>query len=182
MTARTMFDKIWDSHVVHEAEGEPAVLYVDLHLVHEVTSPQAFDGPADGRTGGVRPHRPYRRDRRSPTRRPRGPVAPDHGRDRQGSSSTRSRRTAPSSALSSTTSTARARGIVHVIAPEQGIHAAGHDHSVRRQPHVDARRLRGLRAGHRHLRGRARAGDPDAPSGQAQDDGDQRRRPVARTG
>ena len=44
MTARTMFDKIWDSHVVHEAEGEPAVLYVDLHLVHEVTSPQAFDG------------------------------------------------------------------------------------------------------------------------------------------
>ena len=44
MTARTMFDKIWDSHVVHETEGEPAVLYVDLHLVHEVTSPQAFDG------------------------------------------------------------------------------------------------------------------------------------------
>ncbi len=44
MTARTMFDKIWDSHVVHETEGEPAILYVDLHLVHEVTSPQAFDG------------------------------------------------------------------------------------------------------------------------------------------
>ena len=44
MTARTMFDKIWESHVVHETEGEPAILYVDLHLVHEVTSPQAFDG------------------------------------------------------------------------------------------------------------------------------------------
>ena len=44
MTARTMFDKIWDSHVVHETDGEPAILYVDLHLVHEVTSPQAFDG------------------------------------------------------------------------------------------------------------------------------------------
>jgi 3-isopropylmalate/(R)-2-methylmalate dehydratase large subunit len=39
-----MFDKIWDSHVVHEEPGKPAVLYVDLHLVHEVTSPQAFEG------------------------------------------------------------------------------------------------------------------------------------------
>ena len=40
----TMFEKIWDAHVVHQEPGEPAVLYVDLHLVHEVTSPQAFDG------------------------------------------------------------------------------------------------------------------------------------------
>jgi 3-isopropylmalate/(R)-2-methylmalate dehydratase large subunit len=42
-TPRTLFEKIWDDHVVHEAPGEPALLYVDLHLVHEVTSPQAFD-------------------------------------------------------------------------------------------------------------------------------------------
>ncbi len=41
---KTMFEKIWDSHVVHEEPGTPAILYVDLHLVHEVTSPQAFDG------------------------------------------------------------------------------------------------------------------------------------------
>jgi 3-isopropylmalate/(R)-2-methylmalate dehydratase large subunit len=41
---RTLFDKIWDAHVVREAAGEPALLYIDLHLVHEVTSPQAFDG------------------------------------------------------------------------------------------------------------------------------------------
>jgi 3-isopropylmalate/(R)-2-methylmalate dehydratase large subunit len=39
-----MFEKIWDSHVVHQEPGKPAVLYVDLHLVHEVTSPQAFEG------------------------------------------------------------------------------------------------------------------------------------------
>ena len=39
---RTMFDKIWDAHVVAEHPKRPAVLYVDLHLVHEVTSPQAF--------------------------------------------------------------------------------------------------------------------------------------------
>ena len=44
MPPKTMFRKIWDTHVVHEEEGQPAILYVDLHLVHEVTSAQAFDG------------------------------------------------------------------------------------------------------------------------------------------
>ncbi|HEY7565208.1 MAG TPA: 3-isopropylmalate dehydratase large subunit, partial [Acidimicrobiia bacterium] len=43
MPARTIFEKIWDDHSVHSADGEPTLLYVDLHLVHEVTSPQAFD-------------------------------------------------------------------------------------------------------------------------------------------
>ena len=41
---RTLFEKIWQSHLVREKKGEPTLLYVDLHLVHEVTSPQAFDG------------------------------------------------------------------------------------------------------------------------------------------
>jgi 3-isopropylmalate/(R)-2-methylmalate dehydratase large subunit len=41
---KTLSEKVWDRHVVREAEGEPALLYIDLHLVHEVTSPQAFDG------------------------------------------------------------------------------------------------------------------------------------------
>jgi 3-isopropylmalate/(R)-2-methylmalate dehydratase large subunit len=41
---RTLSQKVWDAHVVHQAEGEPDLLYIDLHLVHEVTSPQAFDG------------------------------------------------------------------------------------------------------------------------------------------
>ncbi len=44
MAPQTMFEKIWDSHVVREEPGKPSLLYVDLHLVHEVTSPQAFDG------------------------------------------------------------------------------------------------------------------------------------------
>ena len=39
---KTLFDKIWDEHVVAEKPGSPAILYIDLHLVHEVTSPQAF--------------------------------------------------------------------------------------------------------------------------------------------
>src|SRR5512142_2381215 len=41
---KTLFDKIWDSHVVVEQPDSPAILYIDLHLVHEVTSPQAFAG------------------------------------------------------------------------------------------------------------------------------------------
>src|SRR5690349_12522389 len=41
---RTLSEKVWDAHVVRHADGEPDLLYIDLHLVHEVTSPQAFDG------------------------------------------------------------------------------------------------------------------------------------------
>ncbi|MCQ6560322.1 3-isopropylmalate dehydratase large subunit [Paenibacillus mendelii] len=44
MAKKTMFEKIWDNHVIHSEAGKPSVLYIDLHLVHEVTSPQAFEG------------------------------------------------------------------------------------------------------------------------------------------
>ena len=44
MNARTLYDKLWDDHVVHTEEDGTAVLYIDRHLVHEVTSPQAFEG------------------------------------------------------------------------------------------------------------------------------------------
>ncbi len=53
--ARTLVEKVWDRHVVRSAEGEPDLLYVDLHLVHEVTSPQAFEGL---RLAGRRVRRP----------------------------------------------------------------------------------------------------------------------------
>src|ERR671920_842266 len=52
---RTLFEKVWDAHVVSELSGGPALLYVDLHLVHEVTSPQAFEGL---RLAGRRVRRP----------------------------------------------------------------------------------------------------------------------------
>jgi 3-isopropylmalate/(R)-2-methylmalate dehydratase large subunit len=51
---KTLYDKIWDAHLVHEAVGESSVLYIDRHLVHEVTSPQAFEGLRNA-------HRPVRR-------------------------------------------------------------------------------------------------------------------------
>ncbi|HEU5459546.1 MAG TPA: 3-isopropylmalate dehydratase large subunit [Pyrinomonadaceae bacterium] len=44
MLSKTLFDKLWQAHIVREATGEPTLLYIDLHLIHEVTSPQAFDG------------------------------------------------------------------------------------------------------------------------------------------
>ena len=52
---RTLSEKVWDKHVVHSAEGEPDLLYIDLHLVHEVTSPQAFDGLRLGKRPVRRP-------------------------------------------------------------------------------------------------------------------------------
>ena len=41
---KTLYDKIWDAHLAHEAEDGTCLLYIDRHLVHEVTSPQAFEG------------------------------------------------------------------------------------------------------------------------------------------
>src|SRR5207247_8255049 len=52
---RTLFEKVWDAHVVHRLPEGPELLYVDLHLVHEVTSPQAFEGL---RLAGRRVRRP----------------------------------------------------------------------------------------------------------------------------
>jgi 3-isopropylmalate/(R)-2-methylmalate dehydratase large subunit len=52
---KTLFDKLWEAHVVRQADGEPALIYIDLHLVHEVTSPQAFDGL---RANGYKVRRP----------------------------------------------------------------------------------------------------------------------------
>ena len=53
--ATTLAQKIWAEHVVHAASGEPDLLYIDLHLIHEVTSPQAFDGLRQARRTVRRP-------------------------------------------------------------------------------------------------------------------------------
>ncbi|HEX3409147.1 MAG TPA: 3-isopropylmalate dehydratase large subunit [Candidatus Binataceae bacterium] len=59
MAAQTVFEKIWNSHVVHQAPGEPALIYIDLHLIHEVTSPQAFEGLALAGRKVRRPERTF---------------------------------------------------------------------------------------------------------------------------
>jgi 3-isopropylmalate/(R)-2-methylmalate dehydratase large subunit len=56
-TKRTLFEKIWDAHIVAEPDGRSPIIYIDLHLVHEVTSPQAFEGL---RAAGRKVHQPLR--------------------------------------------------------------------------------------------------------------------------
>ena len=97
---RTLSEKVWERHVVRHGEGEPDLLYIDLHLIHEVTSPQAFDGL---RLAGRTVRRPdltvATMDHNVPTRahRPAG-RRPDLARSRWRCS----RRIAPSSASGST--------------------------------------------------------------------------------
>ena len=81
MTARTLYDKLWDDHVLHTEDDGTSMLYIDRHLLHEVTSPQAFEGLEHRRPQGVAPvgqpggERPQRAHHRSPRRHRRPDVA-----------------------------------------------------------------------------------------------------------
>ena len=167
MSAKTMFDKIWESHVVRE-EGETTLLYVDRHLVHEVTSPQAFEG--------------LKLAGRKIRRLGAALAVPDHNvptTDRsQGIDD-------PVSALQVTTLEQNCaelgvtlfgmndlrQGIVHVIGPEQGFTPTGHNHCLRRFSHCYPWSL--WRAGlwHRHKRGGACTGYSVLAAEAAQDHG-----------
>ena len=78
---KTLFDKIWDKHVVKQIEGGPAVLYIDKHFIHEVTSPQAFTGL---NKRGLKVFRPQRivatADHNVPTRNQHLPIADELSR------------------------------------------------------------------------------------------------------
>ncbi len=75
MKKRTLFDKIWDSHVIVSEQDCPAVLYIDLHLIHEVTSPQAFQGIRDRKLRVYRPERTVATmDHIIPTRNQAAPI------------------------------------------------------------------------------------------------------------
>ena len=119
---RTLFDKLWDAHVVREAAGEPALLYIDLHLVHEVTSPQAFDGL---RAAGRRVRRPDLTvatvDHNVPTTDRSLPVA-----DRVAAQQMATlRRNCREFGVTLYDVDAPEQGIVHVIGPELGLTRPG---------------------------------------------------------
>jgi 3-isopropylmalate/(R)-2-methylmalate dehydratase large subunit len=126
-TPKTLFDKIWDAHVVTQEAGSPAVLYIDLHLVHEVTSPQAFSGL---RQRGLKVRRPERTaatiDHSIPTRTdgsPDGwmPFADDMGtRQIRQMEANCAETGVPLYGLDSPQ-----RGIVHIIGPELGLTRPG---------------------------------------------------------
>src|SRR6202795_1152942 len=115
---RTLFEKVWDEHVVSMPPGRPPLLYIDLHLVHEVTSPQAFDGL---RTAGRRVRQPHRTvatvDHNIPTT-PRGMPITDPIAARQIEALQHNCREfgVPLFDIDSPN-----QGIVHVIGPELGI-------------------------------------------------------------
>ncbi|HZX54626.1 MAG TPA: aconitase family protein, partial [Ilumatobacteraceae bacterium] len=117
MTPRTMAQKIWERHVVHAAPDEPDLLYIDLHLVHEVTSPQAFDGL---RLSGRKVRRPdltvATEDHNVPTENIDQPIAdPISARQVEVL-----RENTEQFGIVNFPMGDPGQGIVHVIAPEQG--------------------------------------------------------------
>ncbi|MEO8697687.1 MAG: 3-isopropylmalate dehydratase large subunit [Acidimicrobiales bacterium] len=119
---KTLSQKVWDRHVVHSAEGEPDVLYIDLHLVHEVTSPQAFDGL---RLNGRKVRRPdltvATEDHNVPTADIDQPIADPISR-RQIEVM---RNNAEEFGITLYPMGHKQQGIVHVIGPEQGLTQPG---------------------------------------------------------
>ena len=121
---RTLFEKIWDAHVVAQVPDGPTVLYIDLHLVHEVTSPQAFEGL---RKRGLKVRRPDRTfatlDHGIPTYDRSLPIADDMARKQI---EMMERNAAEHGiTLYGIKSGADKQGIVHVIGPELGLTQPG---------------------------------------------------------
>jgi 3-isopropylmalate/(R)-2-methylmalate dehydratase large subunit len=117
MTAKTLYDKIWDSHLVHEAPGEASVLYIDRHLVHEVTSPQAFEGL---RTAGRKVRRPDLTlavaDHNVPTTDRRKGIADPESAQQVAQLETNAR----DFGIEHLSMNDIRQGIVHIVGPEQG--------------------------------------------------------------
>ena len=119
---KTLSDKLWDAHVVRQAEGEPDLLYIDLHLVHEVTSPQAFDGL---RLAGRKVRRPENtlctEDHNTPTLNILAPIADPVSRAQVDTL----RKNAAEFGLRIHSLGDKDQGVVHIIGPQLGITQPG---------------------------------------------------------
>jgi 3-isopropylmalate/(R)-2-methylmalate dehydratase large subunit len=120
--ASTLSEKVWERHVAHRADGEPDTLYIDLHLVHEVTSPQAFDGL---RLAGRPVRRPDRtlatEDHNVPTTDVDKPIADPVSRAQVEAL----RKNCADFGVPIYSMGDRRQGIVHVVGPEQGLTQPG---------------------------------------------------------
>jgi 3-isopropylmalate/(R)-2-methylmalate dehydratase large subunit len=119
---RTLFEKIWEAHVVKSEPGSPTILYIDLHLIHEVTSPQAFNGL---REKGLKVHRPHlsvaTMDHSTPTSELALPMA-----DLMGAAQLRQLQdNCAEFGIELYDFDSQNRGIVHVIGPELGLTQPG---------------------------------------------------------
>ena len=117
MAGKTLYDKIWDAHLVHEAPGESAVIYVDRHLVHEVTSPQAFEGL---RLAGRKLRRPDLTlavaDHNVPTKNRAAGISDPESREQIATLE----RNAKDFGVEYLSMDDIRQGIVHIVGPEQG--------------------------------------------------------------
>ncbi len=119
---KTLFKKIWDAHVVHQADGFPTVLYIDRHLIHEVTSPQAFQGLRDrnlplrqpGKTFGTVDHSIPTYDRQLPIQDPEA-----------ASQIKTFEQNCQENGITFFGTHSDQQGIIHVIGPEQGLTLPG---------------------------------------------------------
>jgi len=119
---KTLSDKVWEDHVVRRAAGEPDLLYIDLHLVHEVTSPQAFDGL---RLAGRTVRRPdltlATEDHNTPTENILAPIADPVSRLQVDTL----RRNAREFGLRIHSLGDKDQGVVHIIGPQLGVTQPG---------------------------------------------------------
>ena len=119
---KTLSEKVWDNHIVHSADDGPALLYIDLHLVHEVTSPQAFDGL---RMSGRQVRRPdltiATEDHNVPTADIDQPIADPISRTQVETL----RKNTEEFGVTNYPMGHPNQGIVHVIGPEQGLTQPG---------------------------------------------------------
>ena len=157
---KTLFDKIWESHLIAEEDDGTCLIYIDRHLIHEITSAQAFGGLEES---GRKVRRPDLTlavpDHNVPTDPGRGMKVDDEEAQIQ---IDLLRKYATDAGIQFFDIDDIRQGIVHIIGPEQGFTLAGHHGGLRRQPHRDPWRLRRARVRHRHVRGGACAGHPDA--------------------
>src|SRR3981081_867518 len=122
MAPRTMYRKIWDAHVVHEAAGEPSLIYIDRHLVHEGTSPQAFAGLKEAGRKVRRPDLAFAvMDHSVPTKNRHLPLLDEDAMGYFSALEANCRE----SGITLFDMFSHNQGIVHVIGPELGITQPG---------------------------------------------------------
>ncbi|MCI6328272.1 MAG: 3-isopropylmalate dehydratase large subunit [Bacteroidales bacterium] len=118
----TLFDKIWDSHVVDMIDGGPSQLYIDRLYCHEVTSPQAFDGLRARGIGCLRPEKIYcMPDHNTPTRNQDKPIADPVSKSQVGTLAAN----AAEFGLTHFGMMDSRNGIIHVVGPERGLSLPG---------------------------------------------------------
>lgn len=122
MPPRTMYEKIWDAHLVHEEPGQPALIYIDRHLIHEGTSPQAFSGLKAAGRMVRRPDLTFAVMDHSVPTKDRGLPLVDQIAAAQFAALDRNCR---ETGVPLFTMESRNQGIVHIIGPELGITQPG---------------------------------------------------------